>query len=202
MMTIRLRPLLLGLILFAIPASGWLAGETSNWKIDPAHSSAQFSVRHMMISTVRGQFGRVMGVVAFDPQNLAASSVQATIDCTTVNTGDAKRDADLKSAKFFDIEHYPVMVFKSKRFEIGSDGKLKIIGDLTINAVTREVTLDVEGPTPTIRDNQGREKAGVNATAKISRKAFNITYNPVLEGGGVTVSDEVAINLDIELIKG
>jgi polyisoprenoid-binding protein YceI len=178
-----------------------LLAEPTNWRIDPAHSSAQFSVRHMMISAVRGQFGGVKGTVVYDSQNLAASSVNATIDCTTVNTGDAKRDSDLKSAKFFDVEHYPVMTFKSKRVDKGSGDKLKVTGDLTINNTTQEVVLDVSGPSSAIHDTQGREKVGANATTTISRKAFGIVYNPVLEGGGVTVGDEVTINLDLELIR-
>jgi polyisoprenoid-binding protein YceI len=155
----------------------------------------------MMISTVRGQFGGVKGTVVYDGDNLAASTVMATIDCTTLNTGEPKRDADLKTEKFFDVQHYPVMTFKSKHVEKTGAGKLKVTGDLTINAVTREVVLDVEGPSPSIHDNQGREKIGVNATTTISRKAFGIVYNPLLEGGGVAVSDEVTINLDLELIR-
>lgn len=178
-----------------------LLAQLSNWQIDPAHSSAQFSVRHMMISTVRGQFGGVKGTVSYDPKDVAATKVEATIDCTTIDTGAPKRDADLKSEEFFDVKRYPVMKFKSTHAEAVAPGKLKVVGSLTINATTREVTLNVEGPSPYIRDNQGRVKVGVNATTTISRKAFGITYNPVLEGGGITVSDEVAINLDLELIK-
>lgn len=200
-MILRLQPLILSLLIVVLAGTDQLFGATSTWRIDTAHSSAQFSVRHMMISTVRGQFGGLKGAATYDPQNLASSAVQATIDCTTINTGEPKRDADLRSPRFFDVQRYPVMVFKSKRFEKAADGKLKIIGDLTINAVTREVILDVDGPSSPVRDNQGREKIGVGATTKISRKAFGIVYNPVLEGGGVTVSDEVDINLDIEMIK-
>lgn len=155
----------------------------------------------MMISTVRGQFGGVKGTVVYDPKNPAASTVEATIDVTTINTGQAKRDSDLKSEDFFDVKRYPEMKFKSKNVEIAGPGKLKVSGDLTINAITRPVVLDVEGPTPPIRDPQGREKVGVNATTKISRKEFGILYNPILEGGGVTVSDEVSIVLEIELFK-
>jgi polyisoprenoid-binding protein YceI len=173
----------------------------TSWRIDPMHSSAQFSVRHMMISTVHGQFGGVKGTVLYDPKDIGSSSVEATIDCTTVNTGEPKRDADLKSERFFDVKRYPVMRFKSKRVEAAGPGKLKVTGDLTINASTNEVVLDVDGPTPPIRDTQGREKIGVSATTKISRKAFGITYNPILDNGGVTVSDEVAINLELELVK-
>jgi polyisoprenoid-binding protein YceI len=177
-----------------------LPAQTGSWRIDPLHSSAQFSVRHMMISTVRGHFGGVKGAVIYDPANLAASSVEATIDCSTVNSGEPKRDSDLKTAEFFDVKRYPVMKYKSKRVDVAGPGKLKVTGDLTINAISREVVLDIEGPTPPIRDTQGREKIGISAVTKISRKEFGILYNPVMETGGVAVSDEVAIELEIELI--
>jgi polyisoprenoid-binding protein YceI len=178
-----------------------LSAQATNWRIDPLHSSAQFSVRHMMISTVRGQFGGVKGNIIYDSKNPAASSVEATIDCTTVNTGEPKRDADLKSAEFFDVAHYPVMKFKSESVESAGPGKLTVTGNLTINATTRRMAIDVEGPTPPIKDTQGREKIGVSGAVKISRKSFGILYNPVMESGGVAVSDEVSIILELELIK-
>jgi len=178
-----------------------LSAQAVSWKIDPLHSSAQFSVRHMMISTVRGQFGGVKGNIVYDPKNPTAATVEATIDCSTVNTGEPKRDADLKSAEFFDVKKYPVMTFKSKRVEVAGEGKLKVTGDLTINAITKQVVLDLEGPTPAIKDTQGRMKIGVSGETHISRKEFGILYNPILESGGVTVSDEVKIVLEIELIR-
>jgi polyisoprenoid-binding protein YceI len=190
----RLIPLVFGLSLAAF-------GQPVKWRIDPLHSSAQFSVKHLMISTVRGQFGGVNGTVLYDPQHPEAATLEATIECSTVNTNEPKRDADLKTAQFFDVKNYPQMKFKSKRVEPAGPDKLKLTGDLTINAVTREVTLELEGPTPPIRDAQGRDKIGVSGTTKISRKQFGITYNPILETGGVTVSDEVRIILEIELIK-
>jgi polyisoprenoid-binding protein YceI len=190
--------IVLGLTIAFSPA---ILAQAINWRIDPLHSSAQFSVRHMMISTVRGQFGGVKGMVMYDPKNPAASSVEATIDCSTVNTGEIKRDADLKTAEFFDVTRYPVMKFKSKSVDVSGPGKLRITGDLTINAITRQVILNVDGPTSPIRDTQGREKIGVSGLTKISRKEFGILYNPVMESGGVAVSDEVSINLEIELIK-
>lgn len=155
----------------------------------------------MMISTVRGQFGGVKGTVVYDPKAPTTSTVQATIDCTTINTGEPKRDSDLKGAEFFDIQHYPVMTFKSTKVEVAGAGALKVTGNLTINAITRSVVLKVDGPTGPIKDTQGREKLGLNATTRVSRKDFGILYNPVMETGGVAVSDEVQINLDIELIK-
>jgi polyisoprenoid-binding protein YceI len=178
-----------------------LFAQPVSWRIDPLHSSAQFSVKHMMISTVRGQFGGVKGTVVYDPKNPTAAKVEATIDCSTVNTGEPKRDADLKTAEFFDVKKYPVMTFKSKQVEVAGAGKLRVTGDLTINAVTRPVVLDLEGPTAQVHDAQGRDKIGVSGETKISRKEFGILYNPVLEGGGVVVSDEVKIVLEIELIK-
>jgi polyisoprenoid-binding protein YceI len=188
-------------IILALLISAGLEAEPVSYRIDPLHSSAQFSVKHLMISTVRGQFGGVKGNILYDPQNPTAAAVEATIDCSTVNTGEPKRDADLKTAEFFDVKKYPVMKFKSKRVEAPGTGRLKLTGDLTINAVTREVVLDLEGPTPPIRDAQGRDKIGISGVTKISRKEFGITYNPILETGGVTVSDEVSIILEIELIK-
>jgi len=190
--------ILLALTAILVPG---LCAQPVSWRIDPLHSSAQFSVRHMMISTVRGQFGGVKGAVVYDAKNPAGSSVEATIDCTTINTGEPKRDSDLKTAEFFDVKRYPVMTFKSKTVTALSPGKLKVTGDLTINAITREVILDLDGPTAPIRDTQHREKIGVSAVTKVSRKEFGILYNPIMETGGVAVSDEVSIVLEIELIK-
>jgi polyisoprenoid-binding protein YceI len=189
---------ILGLAAIFVPG---LRAQPVSWRIDPLHSSAQFSVRHMMISTVRGQFGGVKGAALIDAKNPANSSIEATIDCSTINTNEPKRDADLKSAEFFDVKRYPVMTFKSKTVTAVSPGKLKVTGDLTINATSREVVLDVDGPTPPIRDDKHREKIGVSAVTKLSRKEFGILYNPIMETGGVAVSDEVSIVLEIELIR-
>jgi polyisoprenoid-binding protein YceI len=178
-----------------------LRSQPMSWRIDPLHSSAQFSVRHMMISTVRGQFGGVKGTIVYDQKNPKNSSVEATIDCTTINTGEPKRDSDLKTPEFFDVQHYPTMTFKSTRVETAGRGKLRMTGNLTINATTRQVILQVEGPTAPIKDTQGREKIGVRGTTTVSRKSYGILYNPVMETGGVAVSDEVSIILEIELIK-
>jgi len=185
----------------ALVVCGALHAQAVHWRIDPLHSSAQFSVKHLMISTVRGQFGGVKGNIVYDPKNPSAATVEATIDCSTVYTGEPKRDADLKTAEFFEVKKYPVMKFKSKRVDAAGAGKLKLTGDLTINAVTREVVLDLDAPSPEIKDAQGRLKIGVSGVTKISRKEFGILYNPILETGGVTVSDEVTIILEIELIK-
>ncbi|MCU1329147.1 MAG: YceI-like family protein [Bryobacterales bacterium] len=173
----------------------------NSWRIDPLHSQANFTVKHMMISTVRGTFGGVRGTIIYDPKNPAASSVEATIDCSTLNTGEPKRDSDLRGEEFFDVKKYPVMKFKSKSVRVVAPGEMKVTGDLTINATTKQVVLDLEGPTEPVKDTQGRTKVGVSATTKISRKDYGILYNPVMETGGVVVSDQVSITLDIELIK-
>lgn len=173
----------------------------NSWRIDPLHSQANFTVKHMMISTVRGTFGGVKGTIIYDPQNPGASTVEATIDCTTLNTGEPKRDNDLRGEEFFDIKKYPVMKFKSKSVQVAGQGELKVTGDLTINSVTRQVVLSIEGPTDAVKDTQGRTKVGASATTKVSRKEYGILYNPVMEAGGVVVSDQVSITLDIELIK-
>jgi polyisoprenoid-binding protein YceI len=188
--------------LLTLVAVSALHAQPQSWHIDPQHSSAQFSVRHMMISTVRGQFGGVNGVAVYDPKNLKASSIEVTIDCSTINTGEPKRDASLKTAEFFDIAKYPVMKFKSTKIASAGTGKLKVTGDLTINAITHQVVLAMDGPTPPIKDTQGRIKIGVSGTTKVSRKEYGILYNPVMETGGVAVSDEVQIVLEIELIQG
>jgi polyisoprenoid-binding protein YceI len=172
-----------------------------SWRIDPLHSQATFTVKHMMISTVRGTFGGVRGTIIYDPKNPAASSVEATIDCSTLNTGEPKRDSDLRGEEFFDVKKYPVMTFKSKSVRVVAPGEMKVTGDLTINATTKQVVLDLEGPTEPVKDTQGRTKVGVSATTKISRKEYGMLYNPVMETGGVVVSDQVSITLDIELIK-
>jgi polyisoprenoid-binding protein YceI len=174
---------------------------TAVYDIDSSHSSAQFSVKHLMVSNVKGQFSKVTGSVQFDPQNIGASRADASIDVATVDTREPKRDAHLKTADFFDVEKFPTMRFVSKRVMPASPGKLKLLGDLTIHGVTREVTLDVDGPTPEIKDPWGNARVGASATTKINRKDFGLTWNKALETGGVVVSDEVLITLDIELVK-
>jgi polyisoprenoid-binding protein YceI len=178
-----------------------LHAQQSSWRIDSNHSGAHFSVRHMMISTVRGEFTGIAGTIIYDAKDPTHDSVEATIDCSTVNTGVAKRDAQLKGPDFFDVARYPQMKFKSTRVETAGEGKLKITGELTINSSTKPVVLEVDGPSPPIRDPRGNEKIGLSASTKISRKEFGITWNEVMESGGIAVADEVAISLDLELIK-
>jgi polyisoprenoid-binding protein YceI len=170
------------------------------WKIDASHSAAQFAVKHMMVTTVRGQFGSLNGTVKWDPAHPARSSVEATIDVSTIDTGNAKRDAHLKSADFFEVDKYPTIQFRSTSVQPAGSGKAKVIGDLTMRGVTRPVVFDVEGLTPPVKAQNG-VKSGATGTAKISRKEWGLTWNRALEAGGVTVSDEVVITVDLELNK-
>ncbi len=174
---------------------------TSDWKIDPAHSSAQFSVRHMAISTVRGAFSKVNGMIALDDKDIAKSTVDVTIDVTTVDTREPGRDNDLRSDHFFDVAHYPTMTFKSKKVEQVAPGKLKVTGDLTIRGTTKEVVLDVEGPTAPVKDPWGNQRAAATATAKVNRQDFGVKWNATMDNGGVVVGDDVNITIDVEMIK-
>jgi polyisoprenoid-binding protein YceI len=174
---------------------------TSEWKIDPQHTSAQFSVRHMAISTVRGAFSKVTGAILLDDSDITKSTVDVTIDVSTVDTREPDRDKDLRSDKFFDVAHYPSITFKSKRVQQVSTGKLKVTGDLTIHGTTKEVVLDVEGPTPPVKDPWGNVRVAVTATTKVNRQDFGVKWNATLDNGGVVVGDDVIITIDVEMIK-
>jgi len=174
---------------------------TSDWKIDPQHSSAQFSVRHMAISTVRGAFSKVTGTILLDDNDITKSTVDVTIDASTVDTREPDRDKDLRSEKFFDVAHYPSITFKSKRVQQVATGKLKVTGDLTIHGTTKEVVLDVEGPTASVKDPWGNVRAAVTATTKVNRQDFGVKWNATLDNGGVVVGDDVNITIDVEMIK-
>jgi len=176
---------------FAIPASA----QVETWNIDPAHSAAQFSVRHMGISTVRGAFTKTGGVVKYDPTDPSKTSIEAAIDANSVDTGVEMRDKDLRSANFLDVQNYPILTFKSKRTDPAGPGKLKVTGDLTIHGATKEVVLDVEGPTPPIKDTRGNLHMGASASTKISRKDFGVSGAPAMVG------EEVSIVIDVELVK-
>jgi polyisoprenoid-binding protein YceI len=187
----------------ALVLGGWCAASAQQaWMIDANHSFAYFSIRHLMISTVRGTFSGINGAAVFDATRPEAASVEATIPSGTVNTGVAKRDEQMRGPDFFEIAKYPVMKFASRRVEQAGQGKLRITGDLTIRTVSKSVVLDIDGPpSPVVRDAQGRDKIGLSATTKISRKDFGIIWNEVLETGGLALADEVSITLDIELIR-
>lgn len=173
----------------------------STWNIDPEHSSVEFKVRHLMVSNVKGVFGEVAGVVQVNEQDITKSTVSATIDTTSIDTGVAKRDAHLKSPDFLDVAKYPAMTFVSRKIVKSGAGKLKLTGDLTLHGVTRTVVLDVEGPSPEIKDPMGNVRSGASASTRIDRKDFGLTWNKVMEAGGVAVGDEVGINIEVELIK-
>ena len=171
------------------------------YDIDPAHSSAQFSVRHMMISNVKGEFTKVSGTVAFDTDNPADSKVEATIDVSSLHTRDEQRDGHLKSPDFFDAEKFPTMTFRSSRVTRQSTGAIAVSGPLTIHGVTKEVEFEIEGPTPPIKDPWGNTRIGVNATTKIDRRDYGLTFNTALETGGVLVGEEVHITLELEFVQ-
>jgi polyisoprenoid-binding protein YceI len=176
------------------------AAATSTWQIDPAHSAAQFAVKHLAISTVRGAFTSVKGTVQFDDKDITKSSVEVTIDVNSVDTRQPDRDKDLRSDHFFDAEHFPTITFKSKRVEQLSPGKLKITGDLTIHGITKEVVLDVDGPTAPVKDPWGNQRMAINATTKINRQDFGVKWNATMDNGGVVVGDDVSITIDAEMI--
>lgn len=175
--------------------------QTTTWKIDPAHSSAEFKVKHLMISNVKGKFSGLDGVLTLDPAGHTLSAVEASIPVATISTGDDQRDAHLKSADFFDAEKFPVFNFKSTAVRKVAEGELAVTGDLTIHGVTRPVTFAVEGPSEPAKDPWGNVRVGLSATTKISRKDFGLTWNAALETGGVMVGDDVTITLDVEFIQ-
>lgn len=170
------------------------------WQIDSAHSSAQFSVTHLMISTVRGEFGKTSGTIDYDGKDVASIKVDATIDAATINTHEEKRDGHLKSPDFFDVAKYPTLTFKSKKVVAGTGGGFQLVGDLTMRGVTKEVTLDVAAPSKVIKGMRGESRVATSATTKINRQDFGVKWNANLDGGGVVVSDTVAITLDIEAV--
>ena len=174
---------------------------TTTWNIDPVHSVAEFKVKHMMISNVKGQFTRIQGVLKLDETNVTNSSVEASIEAASINTREEQRDAHLKSADFFDVEKFPALSFKSTRVTRVADGELAVAGDLTIHGVTRNMVFNVEGPTAAAKDPWGNLRRGLSATAKINRKDFGLTWNSALEAGGLLVGDEITITLDLQFVK-
>ncbi len=174
---------------------------TTTWNIDPAHSVAEFKVKHMMISNVKGQFAKITGTLTLDESELINSRVEALIEAASIETRDAQRDAHLKSADFLDVEKFPTLSLKSTRISLVRDGELAVEGDLTIRGVTRKVLFSVEGPTPPTKDPWGNTRVAVSATTKINRKDFGLTWNTALETGGILVGDEVTITLDVEFVK-
>ena len=195
-MSIRFPLAFVAVTLVAAPA----LAKPGTWDIDASHSTVGFSVRHLGVSDVHGAFGTITGTVVYDPDNVQASTVTASVGADSVNTREPKRDGHLKSPDFFDVAKFPTMTFKSKKVVKTATG-VAIAGDLTIHGVTKEVTFDVKGPTPPVKDPfVGKLHSGAVAEAKINRKDFGLTWNKALESGGVLVGEDVYIRLDIELV--
>lgn len=184
-------------LFFTFPALSLAA----TWQIDPDHSSFQFKVRHLMVSNVKGDFTKVKGAVTMDDKDVSNLNVELTIDAASVNTSHAKRDEHLRAADFFDVAKYPTITFVSKKVIKDGPDRLKVTGDLTMHGVTREVTVNVDGPTQEVKDPWGNLRRGATGTAKINRKDFGLTWNRALEAGGVVVGEDVDIFIEIELIK-
>jgi len=174
--------------------------QTSTWNIDPAHSTAQFTVRHLGISNVSGSFTKVSGTAVLNEKDITQSQVNATIDASSIDTRVPDRDKDLRSPNFLDVEKYRTLEFKSKRI-VNHGGKLQLVGDLTLHGTTREVTLDLDGPTPELNDPWGNVRRGFSATTTINRKDFGVLWSNNLKTGEAVVGDNVKIQIDVELVK-
>ncbi|HXW83545.1 MAG TPA: YceI family protein [Candidatus Binataceae bacterium] len=188
------------LLVFGVLASTDVA-HGDIWKIDPMHTAVSFRVRHMTISNVTGKFDKVSGTMSINGTSMASLVVDATVDASSIDTGVAMRDADLKGPHFLDVEKYPTITFKSTKVMKASERMWRIEGDLTLHGVTKPVSFFIDGPTGIIKDPKGNERVGANATATISRKDFGLTYNPMLEAGGAVVGDAVSISLEVEAVK-
>ncbi|HEY4107007.1 MAG TPA: YceI family protein [Polyangiaceae bacterium] len=174
---------------------------SNQWLIDGSHSNAHFSVRHMMITNVRGEFQKIEGKVTWDPAKPEATQIEASVDVSSLSTRDAQRDGHLKSADFFDADKFPKLTFKSKSVKAKGKENLTVSGDLTIHGVTKEVTLDVEGPSAASSDPFGNTRVGATATTKIKRDEFGMVWNAALEAGGVLVGNDINVTIDISLIQ-
>jgi polyisoprenoid-binding protein YceI len=176
-------------------------GTVTTWKLDPAHSVAEFKVKHMMISNVKGTFSGISGVLQLDETDRTHSTVEASIDVATLNTGDAQRDGHLKSADFFDVEKFPTITFKSTNIDSTGGADYEVTGDLALHGVTKPVTFAVEDVSTPSKDPWGNQRIGLSASTKINRKDFGLTWNSPLETGGVLVGESVAITLEVQFIK-
>jgi polyisoprenoid-binding protein YceI len=185
------------LIALSLPAFATAA----TYNIDSDHSNVGFKVRHLMVSNVKGSFEKHSGVVSINDKDITKSKVEVTIDTASVNTGVQKRDDHLRSAEFFDVAKYPTMTFVSNKVAKAGKDRLKVTGYLTLHGITKEVVLDVEGPSKESKDPWGNFRSGAVASTKINRKDFGLVWNKALETGGVAVGEEVTINLEIEMIK-
>ena len=178
---------------------GALAAE-STWNLDSNHTHSAFTIRHLVITNVRGEFGKTSGTVKLDDADVGKSSVEATIETATIDTRVPDRDKHLRSPDFFDVEKYPVMTFKSTKVEKAGEGKLKVSGNLTIKNVTKPVVLEVTGPTAEIKDPGGKVRRGISAVTKINRREFGLNWSKTIEAGPV-VGDEASIEIEAELVK-
>jgi len=188
------------LVLLAALAAPALAQTTSTWEIDPAHSSIQFGVRHLMISTVKGKFPKFTATAVADEKEPTRAVVEASIDTASIDTGEAKRDEHLRSPDFFDVAKYPAITFKSTKVEPAGDHRYKLHGDLTMHGVTKPVVLDVEA-TQQVKGMRGETRAGARATTKVNRKDFGINWSKTMDGGGVVVGDDVDVTIEVEGVK-
>jgi len=173
----------------------------ANYQLDAGHSSIQFKIRHLTVSNVTGTFNKFKGSASVEGEDIATLKVEVAIDAASVDTGHEKRDEHLRNADFLDVAKYPAITFVSKKVIKGDPGKLKVIGDLTLHGITREITVDLEGPTPEIKDPWGNFRRGATGTAKIDRRDFGITWNKALDTGGLVVGNEVGIQVDIEWVR-
>jgi len=193
------RSLLTGFVLFLLSIPMLASGAT--YQIDPDHSNFQFKVRHMTVSNVRGEFKKAKGIVSIDENDLTGLKVEVTLDAASLSTDQAKRDDHLKGEDFFDVAKYPTITFVSKKVIKVDDNRLKVVGDLTIHGVTREVTVEVEGPTPEVKDPGGNIRRGATGTLKINRKDFGMVWHKTLDNGGMVVGDDVNISVEVELVR-
>jgi polyisoprenoid-binding protein YceI len=200
-MPFSLKALFWCLAALTLLGPGEALAQAAVWTIDPGHSAAQFSVRHMVVSNVKGEFSGPVGTVTFDPKDFTTLRVEATIDARTINTRNADRDTDLRGPMFFDVAKYPKITFKSRSVAVDAPGRLRVLGDLTMHGVTRPVTLAVEGPTPEIKDIWGTMRIGATASTTVDRREFGLVYNRMLEAAGAVVGDSVTISIDLEMTR-
>jgi len=188
---------LIAAVVLALP----LSALASTWTLDSSHTDAQFKVRHLMISNVKGSFEKIQGQLVLDDQDITKSKVDVIIDMASVNTNIKKRDDHLRSPDFFDVAKFPAMTFVSTKVEQAGPGKLKVTGNLTIKGITKPVVLNVDGLTPEIKDMQGNIRRGASATTTINRKDFGVNWAKTMDNGGAVVGEEVAITIEAEFIK-
>jgi polyisoprenoid-binding protein YceI len=191
---------LAGPVVARTPPGGQAAAGPNVWTVDSAHSAAHFSVKHLMVSTVRGALGKITGTIGYDGASVQSITADITIDVTAVSTSNDSRDSDLRSPNFFDVAKYPTLTFKSTRVEPGAKGKFRMIGDLTMHGVTKEVALDVEGPSPILKAANGQQRVGASAATTIKRRDFGLQYNRMIEAAPV-VGDDIQIQIDVEATR-